>query len=236
MNDAWGSIRIAEGVTLVSPTLDAERAGRIIKEADPFLTGQHLAYPSDRDGAQAHLEAYFATEAIVQCPESVAWLVDDIVRWMTAKNLRPRVIFAPGTDPVRRFVERLSRAVDAKPVYLETRPSGRFGDTIDGSVPADASVLTFNLISLTGGRCIGYRLPDAAAKNGGHVIGTAAIALGTSSLNEELRRRFPDNLYIALHVAVTNHNPDACPANAPRLRPWQEASAEVIARKKCVVP
>ncbi|MBZ0160038.1 MAG: hypothetical protein K8G79_07880, partial [bacterium] len=68
--------------------------------------------------------------------------------------------------------------------------------------------------------------------SGGKVIGTAAIALGTSSLNEELRRKFPDNLYIAFHVAVTNHSPDACLANAPRLRPWQEASAEIIARKK----
>ncbi|MDE2060296.1 MAG: hypothetical protein KGL31_08220 [candidate division NC10 bacterium] len=223
-------MRIAEGVTLVSPTLDAERARRIIREAEPFLTGQHLAYPSDRDGTQVHLDAYFATEAIVQCPESVSWLIEDVMQWMTVKNLRPHVIFAPGTDPVRRFVEKLSRAVDAKPVYLETKPSGRFGDIIEGSLPSGESVLTFNLTSLTGGRCIGFRLPDAAAKNGGQIIGTAAIALGTSSLNAELRRRFPDNLYIAFHVAVTNHNPDACPANASALRPWQEASAEIIAR------
>lgn len=223
-------MRIAEGVTLASPTLDVERARRIITEAEPFLTGQHLAYPSDQDGAQVHLEAYFATEAIVQRPESVACLVEDIVRWTQAKDLRPRVIFAPGTDPVRSFVERLSRAVDARPVYLETKPSGRFGDTIEGSLPAGASVLTFNLTSVTGGRCIGFRLPDAVSQRGGHVIGTAAIALGISSLNEELRRRFPRNLYIAFHVAVTNHNPDACPANAPQLRPWQEASAEIMAR------
>ncbi|MBZ0169035.1 hypothetical protein MELA_00905 [Candidatus Methylomirabilis lanthanidiphila] len=223
-------MRIAEGVTLVSPTLDAERARQIIKNAEPFLTGQHLAYPSDRDGAQVHLEAYFATEAIVQCPESVSWLVEDVVIWMRAKDLRPTVIFAPGTEPVRRFVEKLSRAVHAISVYLETKPSGRFGDTIEGSIPTDASVLTFNLTSLTGGRCVGFRLPDAAARNGGHVVGTGAIALGASSLNEALRRRFPDNLYIAFHVAVTNHNPDACPANAPRLRPWQEASADIIAR------
>lgn len=223
-------MRIAEGVTLVSPTLDAEQARKIIKEAEPFLIGQHLAYPSDRDGAQVHLEAYFATEAIVQCPESLSWLVDDVVRWMTANDLRPQVIFAPGTDPVRRFVERLSRAVDAKPVYLETKPSGRFGDIIEGSLPSGASVLTFNLTSLTGGRCIGFRLPEAASRSGGKVVGTAAIALGTSSLNEELRRRFPDNLYITFHVAVTNHNPDACPENVPRLRPWQEASAEIITR------
>lgn len=229
-------MRIAEGITLVSPTLDVERACRIVKEADPFLSGQHLVYPSDRDGAQVHLEAYFATEAIVQCPESVAWLVEDVVRWMAAKDLRPHIIFAPGTDPVRRFVEELSRAVDARPVYLETKPSGRFGDTIEGSVPTNASVLTFNLTSLTGGRCIGFRLPDAAAKNGGHVIGTAAIALGTSPLNEELRSRFSDNLYIAFHVAVTNHNPDACPTNAPRLRPWQEANAEIIARLERLSP
>jgi len=223
-------MKIAEGVTLISPTLNTERACRIIKEAEPFLTGQHLAYPSDRDGAQVHLEAYFATEAIVQCPESVAWLVEDVVRWMTAKDLRPHIIFAPGTDPVRHFVEKLSRAVDAKPVYLETKPSGRFGDTIEGSLPADASVLTFNLTSVTGGRCIGFRLPEAATRAGGHVIGTAAIALGTSPLNDELRSRFSDNLYIGFHVAVTNHNPDTCPANAPRLRPWQEANAEIIAR------
>jgi hypothetical protein len=223
-------MRIAEGVTLMSPTLDAERAREIIKEADPFLAAQHLAYPSDRDGAQVHLEAYFATEAIVQLPESVTWLVEDIAAWMTAKGLRPYVIFAPGTDPVRCFVEKLSRAVDARPVYLETKPSGRFGTTIDGNLPSGASVLTFNLTSVTGGRCIGSRLPDAVSQRGGHVIGTAAIALGTSSLNEELWRRFPDNLYITFHVAVTNHNPDACPANAPRLRPWQEASAEIIAR------
>ena len=223
-------MRIAEGVTLVSPTLGAERAHRIIKEADPFLTGQHLAYPSDRDGAQVHLEAYFATEAIVQRPESVACLVEDIVRWTQAKDLRPEVIFAPRTDPVRRFVEQLSRAVDARPVYLETKPSGRFGDTIEGSLPAGASVLTFNLTSVTGGRCIGFRLPDAVNQRGGHVIGTAAIALGISSLNEELRRRFPHNLYIAFHVAITTHNPDACPANAPQLRPWQEASTEITAR------
>jgi hypothetical protein len=234
--NAGGSMRIAEGVTLVSPTIDAERARKVIEEADPFLTGQHLAYPSDRDGAQVHLDAYFATEAIVEIPTFVAWLVEDVVQWMTVKDLQPQIIFAPGTDPVRRFVERLSRAVDARPVYLETKPSGRFGDTIEGSLPIDASVLTFNLTSLTGGRCIGFRLPDAAAKNGGHVIGTAAIALGTSSLNEELRRRFSDNLYIAFHVAVTNHNSDACPANAPRLRPWQEASAEIIARKKGEAP
>lgn len=225
-------MRIAEGVTLVSPTLDAERASRIIKEANPFSTGQHLAYPSDHDGPQVHLEAYFSTEAIVQFPEFASWLVEDVARWMTAKGLRPHVIFAPGTVPVRRFVEKLSRAVDARPVYLETKPSGRFGDTIEGNFPADATVLTFNLTSLTGGRCIGFRLPDAAAQSGGKVIGTAAIALGTSSLNEELRRKFPDNLYIAFHVAVTNHSPDACLANAPRLRPWQEASAEIIARKK----
>jgi len=223
-------MRIAHGVTLISPTLDAERARRIIKEANPFLTGQHLAYPSDHDGAQVHLEAYFSTEAIVQCQESVAWLVEDVVRWMTAKALRPQLIFAPGTDAVRVFVERLSRAVDAKPVYIETKPSGRFGDTIEGSLPTDASVLTFNLTSVTGGRCIGFRLPEAATRAGGHVIGTAAIALGTSPLNDELRSRFSDNLYIAFHVAVTNHNPDACPANAPRLRPWQEANAEIIAR------
>lgn len=225
-------MRIAEGVTLVSPTLDAERAHRIIKEADPFLTGQHLAYPSDQDGVQVHLEAYFATEAIIQCQESVPWLVEDVVLWMTVNDLRPEVIFAPRTDPVRRVVEKLSRAVDARPVYLETKPSGRFGDTIEGSLPAGASVLTFNLTSVTGGRCIGFRLPDAVSQRGGHVIGTAAIALGTSSLNEELRRRFPRNLYIAFHVAVTNHNPDACPANAPQLRPWQEASAEIMARLK----
>lgn len=223
-------MRIAEGVTLVSPTLAAERASRIIKETNPFSTGQHLAYPSDHDGPQVHLEAYFSTEAIVQFPEFASWLVEDVARWMTAKNLLPQHIFAPGTGAVRGFVERLSRAVDAKPVYLETKPSGRFGDTIEGSLPADASVLTFNLTSVTGGRCIGFRLPDAAAKNGGHVIGTAAIALGTSSLNEELRRRFPDNLYLTFHVAVTHHNPDACPANAPGLRPWHEASAESIAR------
>ena len=223
-------MRIAPGVTLVSPTLDAERARRIIKEADPFSTGQHLAYPSDHDGAQVHLEAYFSTEAIVQSPEFALWLVEDVVSWMTAKDLRPQLIFAPGTDAVRAFVERLSRAVDATPVYLETKPSGRFGDTIEGSLPADASVLTFNLTSVTGGRCIGFRLPEAATHAGGHVIGTAAIALGTSPLNEKLQSRFSDNLYIAFHVAVTNHNPDACPANAPRLRPWQEASAEIIAR------
>lgn len=223
-------MRIAEGVTLISPTLDVERARRIIKAADPFSARQHLAYPSDRDGAQVHLEAYFAADAIIELQESVPWLIEDVVQWMTAKNLRPHVIFAPGTDPVRRFVEQLSTVVDARPVYLETRPSGRFGERLEGSLPADASVLTFNLTSLTGGRCIGFRLPDAAAKSGGHVIGTAAIALGTSSLNDELRRRFPDNLYIAFHVAVTHHNPDACPANAPKLRPWQEASAEIIAR------
>lgn len=223
-------MRIAEGVTLISPTLDAERAYRIIREADPFLTGQHLAYPSDRNGAQVHLEAYFATEAIVQYPESVVWLVEDAVRWMVLKNLRPRVIFAPGTDAVRVLVERLSKAIDAEPVYLETKPSGRFGNTIEGNLPSGASVLTFNLTSVTGGRCIGFRLPDAVSQRGGHVIGTAAIALGTSSLNEELWRRFPDNLYNTFHVAVTNHNPDACPANAPNLRPWQEASAEIVAR------
>jgi hypothetical protein len=223
-------MRFAPGVTLVSPTLDAERARRIIEEVDPFSTGQHLAYPSDHDGPQVHLEAYFSTEAIVQLPEFASWLVEDVVLWMTAKDLRPQLIFAPGTDAVRGFVERLSRAVDAKPVYLETKPSGRFGDTIEGSLPADASVLTFNLTSLTGGRCIGFRLPEAATRAGGHVIGTAAIALGTSPINEELRSRFSDNLYIAFHVAVTNHNPDACPANAPRLRPWQEANAEIIAR------
>lgn len=223
-------MRIAEGVTLVSPTLDAQRARRIINEAEPFLTGQHLAYPSDRDGAQVHLDAFFSTEAIVQFPEFVSWLVGDVARWITAKNLQPQVIFAPGTDPVRRFVAKLARAVDATPVYLETKPSGRFCDTIEGSLPADASVLTFNLTSVTGGRCIGFRLPEAATRAGGHVIGTAAIALGTSPLNEELRRRFPDNLYIAFHVAVTHHDPDACPANVPRLRPWQEASAEIIAR------
>lgn len=223
-------MEIAHGVTLVSPTLDAERARRIIKEANPFLTGQHLAYPSDHDGAQVHLEAYFSTEAIVQLQEFASWLVEDVAAWMTAKDLRPQCIFAPGTGAVRVFVERLSRAVDAKPVYLETKPSGRFGDTIEGSVPTDASVLAFNLTSLTGGRCIGFRLPEAAIRAGGHVIGTAAIALGTSPLNEELRNRFSDNLYIAFHVAVTNHNPDACPANAPGLRPWQEANAEIIAR------
>ncbi len=230
MDNAWGSMRIAEGVTLVSPTLAAERASRIIRETSPFSTGQHLAYPSDHDGPQVHLDAYFSTEAIVQFPEFASWLVEDVARWMTAKNLLPQHIFAPGTGAVRGFVKRLSEAVDAEPVYLETKPSGRFGDTIEGSLPADASVLTFNLTSVTGGRCIGFRLPDAATKNGGHVIGTAAIALGTSPLNEELRRRFPDNLYIAFHVAVTNHNPDACPANAIGLRPWQEASAESIAR------
>lgn len=229
-------MRIARGVTLVSPTFDAERASRIIKETNPFSTGQHLAYPSDHDGPQVHLEAYFSTEAIIQLPECASWLVEDVVLWMTAKDLRPQVIFAPGTDPVRRFVEKLSKAIDAKPVYLEAKPSGRFGDTIEGSLPADASVLTFNLTSLTGGRCIGFRLPDAAAKNGGHVIGTAAIALGTSPLNEELRSRFSDNLYIAFHVAVTNHNPDACPTNAPRLRPWQEANAEIIARLERLSP
>jgi hypothetical protein len=223
-------MRIAEGVTLMSPTLDTERAREIIKEADPFLAVQHLAYPSDCNGAQVHLEAYFATEAIVQLPESVTWLVEDIAAWMTAKNLRPHVIFAPGTDPVRLVVDKLAKVIDARPVYLETKSSGRFGNIIEGSLPSGASVLTFNLISLTGGRCIGFRLPDSAAQNGGHVIGTAAIALGTSSLNEELRCRFPNNLYIAFHVAVTNHNPDACPANAPGLRPWQEASAEIIAR------
>lgn len=223
-------MRIAEGVTLVSPTLDAERASRIIKETNPFSTGQHLAYPSDHDGPQVHLEAYFSTEAIVQFPEFAAWLVEDVARWMTAKNLLPQHIFAPGTGAVRGFVERLSRAVDAKPVYLETKPSGRFGERLDGSLPTDASVLTFNLTSVTGGRCIGFRLPDAAAKNGGHVIGTAAIALGTSPLNDELRSKFSDNLYIAFHAAVTHHNPDACPANAIGLRPWQEASAESIAR------
>mgnify|MGYP001159162755 FL=1 len=223
-------MRIAPGVTLVSPTLDAERARRIIKEADPFSTGQHLAYPSDHDGPQVHLDAYFSTEAIVQFPDLASWLVEDVVLWMTAKALRPQLIFAPGTDAVRVFVERLSRAVDAKPVYLETKPSGRFGDTIEGSLPTDASVLTFNLTSVTGGRCIGFRLPEAATHAGGHVIGTAAIALGSSPLNEKLQSRFSDNLYITFHVAVTNHNPDACPANAPRLRPWQEASAEIIAR------
>lgn len=201
-----------------------------MKEADPFLEGQHLAYPSDRDGPQVHLEAYFGTEAIVEFPESVLWLIEDMKTWMTVKELRPQCIFAPGTDPVRRFVEQLSQAVDARPVYLETKPSGRFGERVEGSIPADASVLTFNLISVTGGRCIGFRLPDAAAKSGGHVIGTAAIALGTSSLNEALRRKFSDNLYIAFHVDVTHHNPDACPAYAPRLRLWQEASAEIIAR------
>jgi hypothetical protein len=223
-------MRIAEGVTLVSPTLDVERARTIIKKADPFLAGQHLAYPSDRDGAQVHLDAYFATETIIEQPASVSWLVEDIVLWMTTKGLQPHVIFAPGTDPVRRFVEQLSKVADAKPVYLETKPSGRFGDAIEGHLPADASVLTFNLTSLTGGRCIGFRLPDAAVKSGGHVIGTAAIALGTSSFNEMLWRTFADTLYIAFHVAVTHHNPDACPANAPRLRPWQEASAEITAR------
>lgn len=223
-------MKIAQGVTLVSPTLDVERAIRIIKEADPFITGQHLAYPSDRDGAQVHLETYFATEAIVRFPEFVSWLVGDVARWMAAKNFQPQVIFAPGTDPVRYFVHTLSRAVDAHPVYIDTKPSGRFGDTIEGQIPTDAMVVTFNLTSLTGGRCIGFRLPDAATKNGGHVIGTAAIALGTSSLNEALRRKFPDNLYVAFHVAVTHHTPDACPANAPALRPWQEASAESIAR------
>ena len=223
-------MRIAPGVTLVSPTLDAGRAHRIIKEADPFLTRQHLAYPADHDGPQVHLEAYFSTEAIVQLPEYASWLVEDVVLWMTAKELRPQCIFAPGAGAVRIFVERLSKAVGAKPVYLETKPSGRFGNTIEGSLPTDASVLTFNLTSLTGGRCIGFRLPEAAIRAGGHVIGTAAIALGTSPLNEELRNRFPDNLYIAFHVAVTNHNPDACPENAPGLRPWQEANAEIIAR------
>ena len=223
-------MKIAEGVTLLSPTLGAERARRIIQEADPFVTGQHLAYPSDCDGPQVHLEAYFATETIVGFPEFVSWLIEDVAAWMTEKEFRPHVIFAPGTDPVRRFVEQLSRAVDARPVYLETKPSGRFGDTIEGSLPAGASVLAFNLTSVTGGRCIGFRLPDAVSQRGGHVIGTAAVALGISTLNEELRRRFPRNLYIAFHVAVTNHNPDACPANAPRLRPWQEASAEIMAR------
>lgn len=223
-------MRIAEGVTLVSPTLDAERASRIIKGTNPFSTGQHLAYPSDHDGPQVHLEAYFSTEAIVQFPEFASWLVEDVARWMTAKNFLPQHIFAPGTNAVRVFVERLSKAVDAKPVYLETKSSGRFGNTIEGSLPADASVLTFNLTSVTGGRCIGFRLPEAATHAGGHVIGTAAIALGTSPLNDELRRRFSDNLYIGFHVAVTNHNPDACPANAPGLRPWQEANAEIIAR------
>ncbi|NJD69812.1 MAG: hypothetical protein FIA90_14400 [candidate division NC10 bacterium] len=223
-------MRIAEGVTLVSPTLDAERARRIIKEAEPFLIGQHLAYPSDSDGAQVHLEAYFATEAIVEFQEYVSWLVEDVMRWMTTKGLRPHVIFAPGTDPARRFVEQLSKVVDAIPVYLETRPSGRFGEAVEGDLPTGSSVLTFNLTSLTGGRCIGFRLPDAAVKRGGHVIGTAAIALGTSPLNEALRRRFPDNLYTTFHVAVTHHDPDACPAGAPTLRPWQEANAEIIAR------
>ncbi|WP_107561833.1 hypothetical protein [Candidatus Methylomirabilis limnetica] len=223
-------MRFAPGVTLVSPTLDAGLARRIIEETDPFSTRQHLAYPSDHDGAQVHLDAYFSTEALVQIPEFASWLVEDVVLWMTAKDLRPQLIFAPGTDAVRVFVERLSKAVGAKPVYLETKPSGRFGNTIEGSVPTDASVLTFNLTSLTGGRCIGFRLPEAATHAGGNVIGTAAIALGTSPINEELRSRFSDNLYIAFHVAVTNHNPDACPANAPRLRPWQEANAEIIAR------
>lgn len=223
-------MRIAEGITLVSPTLDPERARRIIKEANPFLTGQHLAYPSDHDGAQVHLEAYFSSEAIVQSPEAVSWLVEDVSGWIMTKDLRPQVIFAPGTDAVRVLVERLSSAVDAKPVYLETRLSGRFGEKIEGSLPTDVSVLTFNLTSVTGGRCIGFRLPEAAIRAGGHVIGSAAIALGTSSLNEEIRRRFPDSLYITFHVAVTNHKPDACPVDAPRLRPWQEANEEIMAR------
>lgn len=223
-------MRIAEGITLASPTLDADRARRITTQANPFLAGQHLQYPSDHDGAQAHLEAYFSSEAIVQLPEAVSWLVDDLSAWLKAKDLQPEVIFSPGTDAVRLFVERLCRTIDAKPVYLETRPSGRFGDTIEGTIPPGGSVLTFNLTSLTGGRCIGLRLPEAATRAGGRVIGSAVIALGTSSLNDEIRRRFPGNLYITFHVAVTNHPPDACPPNAPRLRPWQEANEEIMAR------
>lgn len=223
-------MRIAEGVTLVSPTLDPEQARTIIKQANPFLTGQHLAYPSDHDGAQVHLEAYFSSEAIVQFPEAVSWLVDDLSAWLKAKDLRPEAVFAPGTDAVRLFVERLCSVVDAKQVYLETKPSGRFGEKIEGSLPTDASVLTFNLTSLTGGRCIGFRLPEAATRAGGRVIGSAAIALGTSPLNEELRRRFSDSLYTTFHVAVTNHTPDACSSNGPRLRPWQEANEEIMAR------
>lgn len=221
---------IAEGVTLVSPTLDPDRARRIIERVSPFLPGQHLQYPSDHDGAQVHLEAYYSSEAIVQFPDAVSWLVEDLSAWLKTTALRPHVIFAPGTDAVRRFVERLCSVVDAKPVYLETRPSGRFGDKIEGSIPPDTSVLTFNLTSLTGGRCIGFRLPEAATRAGGHVIGSAAVALGTSSLNEEIRRRFSDNLYIAFRVAVTNHAPDACPVDALRLRPWQEANEEIMAR------
>lgn len=223
-------MRIVEGMTLVSPTLDLERARSIINAASPFLSGQHLEYPSDHDGTQVHLEAYFSSDAIVQFPEAVSWLVQDILPWVTSKDLRPQVIFAPGTDAVRLFVEKLSSAIDAKPVYLETRPSGRFGDKIEGNIPPKASVLTFNLTSLTGGRCIGFRLPDAATHAGGRVIGSAAIALGTSSLNEELQRRFSDNLYTAFRVAVTHHAPDACPVDAPGLRPWQEANEEIMAR------
>lgn len=223
-------MKIAEGITLVSSTLDPARGRHIIKKANPFLTRQHLEYPSDQNGPQIHLEAYFSAEVIVRFPECVSWLVEDVLMWVMMMDLRPQAIFAPGTDTVRIFAERLSRAVDAKAVYLETSPSGRFGEKIEGSIPAEASVLTFNPTSLTGGRCIGFRLPEAATQAGGHVIGTAAIALGTSPLNEEIRRRFPDNLYTTFHVGVTNHKPDACPVDAPKLRPWQEADEEIIAR------
>src|SRR5262249_22550216 len=158
-----------------------------------------------------HLDALFLIEPIVQNPEFVDWIVQDIGNWMSGERIDCDLIFAPHQVTVQRIVEQLAKERSVPIAYWQVSPNGWFGDSLaSGQVKPGSKALVFNAVSLTG-RCIGERLPSFLKELGGEAVASAAFAIGTTDGANKTRDRFQHRLYAGIDVPLHLYPASDCP-------------------------
>jgi hypothetical protein len=208
-----------------SKTFPPERIGSILSTPGIYHSQGHFEYPVSEPGkAGNHLDALFLIEPIVQNPQFVDWIVQDIGEWMSRESIDCDLIFAPQQATVKAIVEILAKVSGLPIAYWKTSPNGWFGDSLaSGQVKAGSKALAFNAVSLTG-RCIGERLPSFLQELGGAAVASAAFAIGTTDGADKTKERFQNCLYGGIDVPLHLYAPADCPictgSAGARLTPW----------------
>lgn len=209
-----------QAVKLISPTFKNENLDEILKRANPFRAEGHYLYPSDERGN--HLQGFFLLDPIVQHPDFVELISEDILKWIKSKAIDFDLILAPAQTGVKKFTDYLGSKLGKKKAYLEYLSSGRFGDKlVEGEIKPNDKVLVFNAVAVQGG-CIGNKLPKLAENFKGKVIAAATFAKGITPLIQATEKKYGDNFYATIQIPVQVYSPDTCPLcqKEVELVPW----------------
>lgn len=218
-----------------SKTFPSERIGSILSTPGIYHSHGHFEYPVSEVGkAGNHLDALFLIEPIVQKPQFVDWIVQDISNWISREGIDCDLIFAPQQAPVKTIVEQLAKATGLPIAYWQITPNGWFGDSlVSGQVKPGSKALVFNAVSLTG-RCIGERLPSFLKELGGEAVASAAFAIGTTDGANKTRERFQHRLYAGIDVPLNLYSPSNCPicsgtgGAGVKLTPWTTIRDQIL--------